>query len=202
MDLERIRAKFGSDYVADDMTFVMGIDQRFTKHFAKRYRNRRVLETCTGAGFSTIALAREAKHVVTVEIDSSRQQQARENVVKAGLSDRVTFVVGDSLDDDCIESCLPFDSAFLDPDWAVSGPDHVYRFRRSNTRPPADTLLASMLRRTSDVALVLPPFIDLSELPGLPRHEFQRLYLNGGLELYCLYFGALAIDREETELRR
>ncbi len=38
-------------------------------------------------------------------------------------------------------SLPPFDAAFLDPDWALSGPSHVYRFQRSNTRPPADMLL-------------------------------------------------------------
>ena len=40
----------------------MGIDQRFTNHFAERFVGLNVLETCTGAGFTTLSLARTAKH--------------------------------------------------------------------------------------------------------------------------------------------
>ena len=58
MDSQTIRDKFGNDFAADDHTFKLGIDQRFTKHIAHRFRRRNVLETCTGAGFTTIALAR------------------------------------------------------------------------------------------------------------------------------------------------
>ena len=64
-----IREKFGDDYIADERTFIMGIDQRFTRHFAERFIDLNILETCTGAGFTTISLARTAKHVITVEID-------------------------------------------------------------------------------------------------------------------------------------
>ncbi len=202
MEPSDIVAKFGDDYCADDMTYVMGIDQRLTAHFTERFRDIRVLETCTGAGFTTIALARAAKHVVTVEIDPKHQAQARENVNRAGYSDRVSFVTGDSLNDDTLSSCLPFDSAFLDPDWAVEGPDHTYRFRQSNTRPPADELLGKVLGMTPNVAIVLPPFIDLVELSGLPKHERQSLYLDGEHVLFCLYFGALMRVHGDSELIR
>ena len=99
MDMKSIRKKFGDDYVADDYTFAMGIDHRFTTHIAERFKGRRVLETCTGAGFTTIALARVAEHVTTVEIDPSHQAQARKNVARAGLSDNVDFISGDTLDE-------------------------------------------------------------------------------------------------------
>ena len=52
MDPAAIRAKFGDDYVAGERTFRMGIDARFTRRLAERFRNRAVLETCTGAGFT------------------------------------------------------------------------------------------------------------------------------------------------------
>ncbi len=202
MESKDIREKFGDDYHADDMTYVMGIDRRLTEHFAERFRYRRVLETCTGAGFTTIALARVAEHVVTVEIDPTRQAQARENVERAGYSDRVSFVTGDSLDDATLSSCLSFDSAFLDPDWAVEGPEHIYRFKRSNTRPPADDLLDKALGMTPDVAIILPPFIGLAELSGLPKHERQSLHLDGEHALFCLYFGTLMRVNGESKLIR
>lgn len=202
MDCREIRKKFGDEYVANERTFTMGIDRRFTKHIAGRFNGRRVLETCTGGGFTTIALAREALHVVTIEIDPAHQEQARKNVEKAGLQDRVTFVAGDVLDESVLNGCPQFDAAFLDPDWAVTGPGHVYRFRESNTRPPADVLLEKILGMTPDVAIVLPPLVDTRELEGLPMHERQKLYLGDSHELYCLYFGGLSRSRGTTGLRR
>lgn len=202
VDPRDIRAKFGDDYVATDDTFRLGIDTRFTRHFAARFVGRVVLETCTGAGFTTIALAGSAAHVLTVEIEPAHLLQARSNVERAGLLNKVTFVTGDVLAEGFLEGCPPFDSAFLDPDWAVSGPGHVYRFRNSNMRPPADSLLRSVLARTHDVAIVLPPLLDTRELADLPPHEREMLVLGDAHELYCLYFGKLARTHGPTEWRQ
>jgi SAM-dependent methyltransferase len=196
-----IRTKFGDDYVATEQTFRLGIDIRFTTHFAERFIGRKVLETCTGGGFTTIALARVAAHVVTVEVEEEHLCQARRNVEKAGVAQRVTFVAGDVLGEGVLDSCPFFDSAFLDPDWAVSGPEHIFRFQNSNMRPPADILLRRVLGRIHDVALVLPPLVDITELKGLPPHERELLFLGGSHELYCLYFGDLARTSGVAEWR-
>jgi tRNA1(Val) A37 N6-methylase TrmN6 len=191
--------KFRGDYIADERTFVMGIDSRPASHIAGRFENLTVLETCTGGGFTTIALARVAKHVVTVEINRAHQNQARHNIAEAGLTDRVTFVAGDILDEDIWQRLPDFDAAFLDPDWAITGPQHVHRFKRSTMRPPADALLELVFRATAAAAIVLPPQIDIQELISLPPHERQKLFLEGRHELYCLYFGILARGTGEKE---
>jgi predicted O-methyltransferase YrrM len=85
---ERIRQKFGDDYIADERTFIMGIDHRFTDHFAERFQGLNALETFTGGGFTTISLARTANHVFTVEVDKTIQRQAVANVHKAGLTSK------------------------------------------------------------------------------------------------------------------
>ena len=77
MDKNKIYKKFGGHYLADDQTFLMGIDIRFTDHLAYRMKDLIVLETCTGGGFSTISLAKYAKHVYTVEIDRKRISDAQ-----------------------------------------------------------------------------------------------------------------------------
>jgi len=200
VDPVAIRAKFGDDYTATELTFRLGIDIRLTRAMAERFAGMRVLETCTGAGFTTIALAEIAAHVTTVEIDPEHQAQARLNVQRAQLLDKVDFILGDAMSDEVLDIAAATDAAFLDPDWAVTGPQHVYRFRHSNMRPPADALLANVRRRTANVALVLPPDIELQELAGLPKHERQGLYLEGQLALYCLYFGALMREPAESEL--
>ena len=201
VDRRQIIAKFGGDYAANERTFKLGIDHRFSKAIAERFTGRTVLETCTGAGFMTMALARAARHVVTVEIDPVHQDQASWNMEKVGLLDRVTFVTGDVLAEGVLEGCGPFDSAFLDPDWAEDGPGPIRRFRESTMRPPADLLLRRVSAWTPDVALVLPPDLDLRELEGLPAHERQQLYLGDSLELYCLYLGGLARTNGATEWR-
>jgi 16S rRNA G966 N2-methylase RsmD len=196
-----IREKFGDDYTADEWTFKMGIDQRFTAHFAERFRDQNVLETCTGAGFTTISLAKTAKHVYTVEINKSHQEQAIRNVKKAGLLSHVSFIHGNILDPELLDNLPPVDSAFIDPDWADTGPDHVYRFIHSNTQPPADRLLNKIFEITENAAVVLPPFLNVEEFSSLPEHERERLYLGENHELFCLYFGKLIQSIGETEFR-
>ncbi len=194
-----IREKFGDDYIADERTFIMGIDQRLTRHFAERFIGHNILETCTGAGFTTISLARTAKHVITVEIDESIQKKAISNIKKAGLSAKVSFLLGSILETETIKKIPRIDAVFIDPDWVVTGPDHIYRFQQSNTQPPADLVLKNMLKITDNVAIVLPPFISVKEFEGLPKHELEKIYLGESHELFCLYFGDLIRLLGETE---
>ena len=201
MDADKIQAKFGGDYLADDRTYILGIDRRFTVHLASRFMGRNVLETCTGAGFTTISLAKVAAHVWTVDIEPVHQKQAIENVKRAGCSERVSFIEGDVMSDVLGPATWEIDAAFLDPDWAVTGPSHVYRFINSNTRPPADKLIKHVFEITNNVALVLPPFIDLNETSSLPEHECESLFLDNNHELYCLYFGELCRIAGKTEYR-
>jgi predicted O-methyltransferase YrrM len=83
---------------------------------------RRVLEFGTLAGYSTIWLARavgQDGRVVTLEIDEPTAEVARENFVRAGVSDVVDLVVGpaavsaEALVDAGTE---PFDLVFIDAD--------------------------------------------------------------------------------------
>ncbi len=201
MEKSAIRKKYGDDYLADDYTFIMGIDQRFTRHFADRFTGMNVLETCTGGGFTTISLARTANHVYTVEIDTVRQKKAKHNIQMAGLSSKVSFINGSILDTKIMKQIRDIDAVFIDPDWAVTGPNHVYKFLNSNTRPPADLLLNKMFAITQNIAIILPPFVDPREFCDLPRHELERLYLGESHELYCLYFGTLKKTISETEFR-
>jgi hypothetical protein len=56
-----------------------------------------------------------------------------------------------------------------------------------------------MLELTENVAIVLPPFIDIKEFDYLPEHEREKLYLGESHELFCLYFGKLKKFVSETE---
>lgn len=200
MDKGKILRKFGENYIADDYSFVMGIDVRFTDHIAKRFKNRIVLETCSGAGFTTISLARYAKHVYSVEIDKTRLEMAKKNSQIAGFEKKITFINGDITTKKILDLVPEIDSAFIDPDWAVTGDNHIYKFLNSNTKPPSDKLLNLINKRTSNITLVQPPYIDKEEFKKLPPHECEHLYLKGQHELYCLYFGELALLKGDSKL--
>jgi predicted RNA methylase len=191
MDKEKIINKFGNNYCADDYSFIMGIDIRFADHLAKRFMNQIVMETCSGAGFTTIALAKYAKHVYSIEIDEFRLELARKNSQIAGLENKITFINGDITETKILELIPKIDSAFIDPDWAVTGENHVFRFLNSNTQPPSDKLLESINKMTSNITLIQPPGIDRKEFEKLLPHECEYLYLNNQHELYCLHFGEL-----------
>jgi hypothetical protein len=189
---DQIKNKFGGYYIADELTYKMGIDIRFSDHLAKRFHNLTVLETCTGGGFSTLSLARYARHVYTVEIDKSRVQDARKNIKIAGIEKKVTFINGDVLSIYSRKAIPTIDAAFLDPDWADTGENYIYKFINSNTEPPSDILLKTILSITPNVTLVQPPFIKPEEFDLLPPHELERLFLTGRHELFCLHFGKIA----------
>ena len=62
----------------------------------------RILELGTGAGHSTLSLARALPSdgmMMTMEIDAGCAGRARENLAVAGYSDRVTVMVGDATAD-------------------------------------------------------------------------------------------------------
>ncbi len=77
---------------------------------------QRVLEIVTAIGYSTLWLVKgmaSTGEIVTIEIDETRAAQARENFVRAGVSEKVKLKVGDARD------ILPaltgaFDLVFMD----------------------------------------------------------------------------------------
>ena len=81
---------------------------------------RHILEVGTLGGYSTIWLARalpEGGRLVTLEIDPGHAGVARENLERAGVSDRVDIIVGPaSASLAAISSEPPFDFVFIDAD--------------------------------------------------------------------------------------
>lgn len=191
MDKEKIKEKFGEFYIADDYSFIMGIDVRFADHLAKSSVNKTIIETCAGAGFTTISLAKYAKHVYSIEIDATRLNKAKRNSQITGYDKNITFINGDSTSIEVLYLIPNIDSAFIDPDCAIKEDNHIFKFNNSNTEPPSDKLFELIRKRTSNITLVQPPYINLEKFKHLPEHECKSLFLNGRHELYCLHFGDL-----------
>lgn len=87
--------------------------------------SKNVLELGTLGGYSAIwmALASDDVQVTTVEVDPERKSLAEENIARAGLSDRITVLLGPGLevlpvllDEVQAGKRQPFDFAFIDAD--------------------------------------------------------------------------------------
>jgi len=194
MNRKKVVKKFGDNYIVDGYSYVMGIDIRFADHLALRFKNKIVLETCSGAGFTTISLAKYAKHVYSIEIDRSRLEKAKQNSKIAGLDNKITFINGDITAKKTLNLIPKIDAAFIDPDWTVKGYCHTYKFINSNTNPQSDKLINLISEKTNNITLIQPPYIDKAEFKELPPHECEYLFLNNHHELYALHFGELAKD--------
>lgn len=95
---------------------------KFLQVIARMCNAKRVLELGTLAGYSTIWMARslpESGKIVTVEFDPRHANVAKQNIEKAGLSDKVDIRVGKAMDilvqlKEAKEE--PFDLIFIDAD--------------------------------------------------------------------------------------
>lgn len=111
---------------------------------------RRVLEIGTLGGFSTIQMARAvgpAGSVTTLELTLHHAEVAAENLVAAGLSDRVEVQVGPALElltEMLEEPPAPFDFVFIDADKRNS-PEYFMLSRRL-CRPGATIVIDNVVR--------------------------------------------------------
>lgn len=109
-ELETVRGRFSN---------VPRTDGQFLNMLIKISRSKHVLEVGTSNGYSAIwlcmALEETDGHLTTIEIDPERVKLAKENLKRAGLDHRVTFLEGDAHK---IVPTLegPFDFVFLDAD--------------------------------------------------------------------------------------
>jgi len=203
MDKEKIIKKFGKDYLVDNETFIMGIHHLFGDHIAQRFKSYEiVLDSCCGAGFMSIALAKYVNQVIAVEINPKNLEQAKNNAKIVNVSNKIQFILGDILNKNTLNKIPKIDSAFLDPDWAIVGEiKTTHTSKLSNMRPSADKLFTEINKLTQNIALRLPREIDLSELKDLPSHELEKIYLDNDFKFYCAYFGELLQKAEDTEFK-
>jgi len=141
----------------------------------------------------TIALARNARKVIAVEINPEHIEQAKINAKIAHVESKIVFILGDILDNKVLNRIGNIDGAFLDPDWAaVENEKSTHVSKLSNMQPPGDRLFAKIFKKTKNVCLRLPKEIDLANLQELPPHELEKIYLDKDFKFYCAYFGKLA----------
>ncbi|ACZ30651.1 O-methyltransferase family 3 [Xylanimonas cellulosilytica DSM 15894] len=146
---------------------------------------RRVLEFGTLAGYSTIWLARavgEQGHVVTLELEERNAAVARQNLVRAGVAERVEVRVGPAADSGraLVEAGVePFDLVFIDAD-KPSNPLYLAAALEL-TRPGAVIVVDNVVRGGA----VLDADSDDPRVQGV-RAVVDAIAANDGLEATTL----------------
>lgn len=200
MDKNLIFEKFGGAYVANPDTYHMGIHSSLGDKIAQRFKGSKIcLDTCLGAGFMTLNLAKYVEKVIGVDVNPAHLEEARNNTKIAGIESQVEIIQGDVLE---VIDTLEFDSAFLDPDWAKVGEskeNHVMELYQMV--PNAEILLEKVFKKAKNVCLRLPKEFDLNKLNLLSSHESEAVYQDDKLKFYCIYFGSLIKKEGNTELR-
>jgi predicted O-methyltransferase YrrM len=95
---------------------------KFLMLLAMMCKAKRILEIGTLGGYSTIWLAKALPSdgkLITLEFEEKHAAVARENILEAGLQDKIEVIVGSALDTLpklIAEKCEPFDFIFIDAD--------------------------------------------------------------------------------------
>lgn len=174
----------------NDVTLLYGITPRLGRHLAERFKGMCILETCTGAGFLTIELAKVAKKVITVDISQEALDQAKHNTTVEKVEFKITFLHGDILSQNILDQIPAIDGAILDPVWSHQD------LSLTQMSPPAHLLFETIKMRTQNIALILPPNTDEKCLESFPEREQEILYLDGIPALMCLYFGHMRLSKK------
>src|SRR3989344_5170636 len=134
MDMQKSEVinKFGDDFLVDEETFIMGVHHLFANRIALKFQGYKiVLDTCCGAGFMAIALAKIVDRVISFDINLEHLSQAKTNAKIAGVAGKIDFIDADILDKNSFTLFQEIDGAFLDPDWAKPGDEkgkHTSKF--------------------------------------------------------------------------
>lgn len=117
---------------------------------AQIHGSRRILEFGTMGGYSTIWLARALPpdgHLITLEYDPNYAAVAAQNIVRAGLQEKVDIRVGaalDTLPKLAAEGHAPFDFIFIDAD-KQSNPQY-FEWALKLSRPGSIIIVDNVVR--------------------------------------------------------
>jgi predicted O-methyltransferase YrrM len=153
---------------------------QFLSILVRSSRRQRILEIGTSNGYSTIWLAWAARsvggEVISIEREAEKQEQARQNLARAGLSANVELVCGDATEA-VARLTGPFDCVFFDAD-RFSAPEQL-RLLLSRLTPEAFLLADNVLSHPQEIAGYL------EALNALP--DFERMVIPIGKGLSVAY---------------
>ncbi len=126
----------------------------------QRAAGQSVVDACCGSGGNAIGFARAGCHVVAIELDRARLDEARHNAAVYGVSERIEHLCGDALE------LVPRRSAailFVDPPW---GEQYDKRASTLGDFPLLSALLEHPLAGYRELWLKLPASFQVASVPG------------------------------------
>ena len=160
--------------------------QLYSRPIVQKISGEHVIDACCSIGGMAIALALTGKLVTAIELVPGRLALARENATIAGVSDRITFIQGDTLE---VLPSVSADTVFFDGQWA--GPDQASgrKFGLADFRPDGQMLLELAFSQVKEVVLRTPPHFDFDELDSFERRYVREpTVVDSRVRGYTVYF--------------
>lgn len=127
-------------------------------------QGRPVIDACCGSGGNTIGFALAGSQVTALEIDAARLAEARHNAAVYGVTDRITFVLGDAREQLPRQLAARADALlFVDPPW---GEQYSKRASALDDFPLLSALLALPATAGRELWLKLPGSFAVASIPG------------------------------------
>jgi len=169
------------------------------RHIADRLPYDTVVDGTCGVGGNAIQFAITSKHVIAVDTNATRLQDAAHNAAVYGVQERIEFVHDDFANFAANYSGPSVDAVFLSPPWG--GPSHLdaeYFSLKDVECPDIVRLFAAAVKISHRIVLYLPRHINLHEAALLAaEHNFPAIevekvlfeYPTPHLKLCVLYYG-------------
>ncbi len=158
------------------------------------------VELCSAIGMMSICVAQTVPKVIGIDIDERRVGDARKNAAEYNIEDRVSFVVGDVLDENLLQT-IKADVAILDPDWSAGTDKTEHVFDIETMQPNMRTMIQLTKKNITDNLVIrVPKHFDLMTLSDFGEYELESVYIDGKLKFKVVYFLLEAQRAMETEV--
>ncbi|KAG9305785.1 hypothetical protein G9A89_001073 [Geosiphon pyriformis] len=184
---------FDSGILMDAEGWYSVTPESIAQQIAERCRCNIIIDAFCGVGGNAIQFAKTCNRVIAIDIDETKLLCAKHNAELYGVEDRIEFIKGDYLK---LIPKLKADVIFLSPPWG--GPTYQ-KFGTFDIKTMIALDGIKVFREsaniTKNIAYYLPRNVDLDQLGVLagPGNtcEAQKIYLNGFLKSFTVYFGDL-----------
>lgn len=200
---KRYRFSSSLPIIGDEEGVLLTSYQSASEHTAKRILDKMgkvdVFEICSGVGGTSIFLAKYLSHIYSLDINESRIKAAEINAKTFGVSDKITFIQGDALDESIIKQMKSkkIDVVVSDVEWRSDLSSSL-----SETTPdisktiPSTPILYEKITRllTKNIVMHMAANTDKTQLMCLGQCEIEEMVYKGQVKFINVYFGAL-IDK-------
>lgn len=187
--------------VGDKEGLLLTSYQSASEHTAARIMEKLgkvpVLELCCGVGGTTVFLAQELPYIYAVDLNPKRLAAARINARTFGVEEKITFVQGDSLDEDLLIRARKdgVQAVVTDVEWR----DNLSKSLQETTANIADTIPSTPVLFEKLTRLVSPNMVmhlatnsNKDQLRAMADCEIEQLVYQGTVKFLNVYFGQLA----------